>query len=162
MVHFHHEEPQGVFHSADFSANPVDEGWIEGRQYSKYVPVLVVEGKRLPAPDPRREREYVASASGDKPGGGMQRFKLGLHGAPFAIAGMVAYVQAEACEDWFSTVNSWIGELALATDPLWSNDDRLGGFVLDSAARVSRCESVHSRESGTSPTIRLTHLWVKM
>src|SRR5438105_172642 len=31
MVHFHHEESQGVVHSADFSANPVDGEWIEGR-----------------------------------------------------------------------------------------------------------------------------------
>ena len=40
-----------------------------------------MEGKRLPTPGSGREREYVASATGEKPGGGVQRFKLGLHGA---------------------------------------------------------------------------------
>ena len=96
MVHFHHEEPQGVRHSADFSANPIDAGWIEGRQYTKYEPILVMEGKRLPTPGSGREREYVASAAGEKPGGGVQRFKLGLHGAKLSRAGMVGYVQARA------------------------------------------------------------------
>jgi hypothetical protein len=162
MVHFHHEEPQGIRHSADFSANPVDGGWIEGRQYTKYEPVLVMEGKRLPTPGSGREREYVTSATGEKPGGGVQRFKLGLHGATLSIAGMVGYVQAKACVDWFAEVNHWVDELASSGDSLWSGDDRLDGLILDSGARVSRCESEHPRKSGASPTIRLTHLWVEM
>ncbi len=82
MVHFHHEEPQGSQHAADISANPLDTDWIEGRQYTIiYDPILVLEGKRLPTPGSGRKREYVASASGDKPSGGIQRFKLGLHGS---------------------------------------------------------------------------------
>jgi len=162
MVHFHHEEPQGVFHSADFSANPVDGGWIEGRQYTKYDPVLVMEGKRLPTPRSKREREYVASAITEKPGGGVQRFKLGLHGQALSIAGMVGYVQAKTCEEWFAAVNHWVDDLASSGAPLWSVDDRLDKFILDSRARVSRCESEHPREPGASPTIRLTHLWVEM
>jgi hypothetical protein len=64
MVHFHHEEPQGNQYSADISANPPDADWIEGRQYTKYEPFLVLEGKRLPTPGAGREREYVASAAG--------------------------------------------------------------------------------------------------
>lgn len=162
MVHFHHEEPQGVFHSADFSANPIDAGWIEGRQYTKYEPVLVIEGKRLSTPGSGREREYVTSASGEKPGGGIQRFKLGLHGAMLPIAGMVGYVQAKTCADWFAAVNRWIDDVASSCDPLWSVDDRLAGFSLDADDRVSRCESTHVRKLGESPTIRLAHLWVEM
>lgn len=157
MVHFHHEEPQGVQHSADFSA-----GLIEGNQYTKYDPILVMECKRLPTPGSGREREYVTSATGKKPRGGMQRFKLGLHGAKLSIAGMVGYVQAKECADWFAEVNHWIDELASSGDPLWSGDDRLDGFIFDSHARVSRCESEHPRTSGASPTVRLTHLWVEM
>ena len=162
MVHFHHEEPQGVRHSADFSANPIDGGWIEGRQYTKYEPILVMEGKRLPTPGSGREREYVTSATGEKPGGGVQRFKLGLHGAKLPIAGMVGYVQAKACADWFAAVNHWIDDLASSGDPLWSGDDRLDEFIFDSHAHVSRCESTHTRRFGASPAIRLTHLWVEM
>jgi len=162
MVHFHHEEPQSVLHSADSSANPVDSGWIEGRQYTKYDPLLIVEGKRLPTPGSGGEREYVSSLSGESPGGGIQRFKLGLHGRTLPMAAMLGYVQARPCADWFAEVNRWIDELASSGDLLWSSIDRLDKFSLDPGTRMSRCESEHSRTSGTSPTIRLAHLWVEM
>ncbi len=162
MVHFHHEEPQGSQHSADISANPLDAGWIEGRQYTKYDPVLVLEGKRLPTPGSGRAREYVASASGDKPMGGVQRFKLGLHGAAVSIAGMIAYIQEETCYYWFAKVNRWINELASSTESHWSSNDQLRSFVPDPGTRISRCESEHSRTSGVSSSVRLTHLWVEM
>lgn len=147
MVHFHHEEPQGTQHSADFSANPIDDGWIEGRTYTKYTPILVVEGKRLPPPRSDREREYVTSASLKKPGGGVQRFKLGLHEPTRSRAGMVGYVQAKGCPHWFTTINLWVDELAASGDPLWSEKDRLREFEFDARERVSRCESEHSRTS---------------
>jgi hypothetical protein len=162
MVHFHHEEPQGQSHSADFSANPSNAGWIEGRQYTKYDPILVMEGKRLPTPGSGREREYVASPRGEKPGGGIQRFKLGLHGAQLSVAGMVGYVQAHACADWFATINHWIDDLASSGDPLWSTDDRLDRFIVDAGSHVSRCESEHTRSSAASRTLRLVHLWLEM
>ena len=162
MVHFHHEEPQGVQHAADFSASPVDGGWIEGRQYTKYDPILVMEGKRLPTPGSGREREYVTSAAGKKPGGGMQRFKLGLHGKSLSTAGMVGYVESGDCRNWFDTINQWVNDLASSDHPHWKVDERLHDFVLDQGVRVSRCTSEHPRTSHVSPFIRLTHLWVEM
>lgn len=162
MVHFHHEEPQGSQHSADISANPLDAGWIEGRQYTKYDPVLVLEGKRLPTPGSGRKREYVTSAPSDTPGGGVQRFKLGLHGAALSIAGIVGYIQEGTCRDWFAEVNRWIDELASSAKSHWSSKDRLRNFVPDPGTRVSRCESEHSRRSGVSARVRLAHLWVEM
>jgi hypothetical protein len=111
MVHFHHEEPQGGQHSADISANALDAGWIEGRQYTRYEPFLVLEGKRLPTPGSGREREYVASATGAAPMGGIQRFKLSLHGATVSVAGMIGYVQQNTCAHWFAEVNRWIDKL---------------------------------------------------
>jgi len=161
MFLFHHEEPQGVQHSADMSANPVESNWIEGKQYTKYDAILVVEGKRLPTPGSGREREYVTSATGKAPGGGIQRFKRGLHGAAFAIAGMIAYIQERTCGDWFADVNNWIEELASSSDE-WSQKDRLSNFSLSPQARVSRCESEHTRMSETSAPIRLVHLWVEI
>jgi hypothetical protein len=161
MVHFHHEEPQGTQHSADISANPLDAGWIEGRQYSKYDPILVLESKRLPTPGSGREREYVASARGATPMGGVQRFKLSLHGASVSTAGMVGYVQQETCGHWFAELNGWIDELASSAAD-WSSNDRLHDFTFDPDTRVSRCESEHTRSSGVSPRVRLAHLWVEM
>jgi hypothetical protein len=162
MVHFHHEEPQGDQHSADISANPLDAGWIEGRQYTRYDPFLVLEGKRLPTPGSGREREYVASAAGATPMGGIQRFKLSLHGAAVSIAGMVGYVQQNTCAYWFAEVNRWIDELKSSADSHWSGNDRLRSFILDPDTRVSRCESKHSRTSGVSARLRLAHMWVEM
>lgn len=162
MVHFHHEEPQGARHSADFSANPSNAGSIEGRQYTKYTPILVVEGKRLPTPGSGREREYVTSPAHEPPGGGIQRFKLGLHGEELTVAGMVGYVRERTCQDWFDAVNNWIDDLALSGNPLWSVDDKLEKFVPLSNVRTSRCQSKHGRQSGSSTIIHLVHLWVEM
>jgi hypothetical protein len=162
MVHFHHEEPQGSQHSADFSANPLDPDWIEGRQYTKYDPILVLEGKRLPTPGSSRAREYVASEPGVTPMGGVQRFKLSLHGASVSIAGMIGYVQKETCTHWFAKINRWFDDLASSAELNWSSNDRLHSFILDPGARVSRCESQHSRSSGVTPSVRLAHLWVEM
>jgi len=162
MIHFHHEEPQGARHSADFSANPTDAGWIEGRQYTKYEPILMMEGKRLPTPGSGRQREYLTSSADEAPSGGVQRFKLGLHGARLSVAGMVGYVQESTCGNWFATVNDWVNDLASSGDPLWSGDDRLDGLILHLGDRMSRCQSEHRRRSGSSPMIRLIHLWVEM
>ena len=162
MVQFHHEEPQGARHSVDMSANVTDADWIEGRTYTKYEPILVLEGKRLPTPGSGREREYVASTSDEKPCGGVQRFKLRLHGAGLSIAGMVGYVQSNTCSHWFDVVNSWITELASSGASLWSNNDRLGRFILDEGTRVSRCQSQHTRASHEARPIQLVHLWIEM
>jgi hypothetical protein len=162
MVYFHHEEPQGDQHSADISANPVDADWIEGRQYTKYDPILLLEGKRLPTPGSGRAREYVSSGAGAKPMGGVQRFKLGLHGGEITLAAMIGYVQRETCSHWFAEINKWIDELATPADSAWLSEERLRGFRLESVSRVSRSESEHSRATAISPRIRLTHLWVEM
>jgi len=162
MVHFHHEEPQGIRHSADISASPLDAEWIEGRQYTKYDPILVVEGKRLPTPGSGREQEYVASPAGAAPMGGLQRFRLGLHGAAFSIAGIIGYIQQDTCTHWIDEVNRWIDELASVAELDWSSADRLSRFELNHRTRVSRCESDHLRKSGVSPRVRLAHLWVEM
>jgi hypothetical protein len=162
MVHFLHEEPQGTQHSADISANPLEADWIEGRQYTKYDPILVLEGKRLPTPGSGRNREYLASAAGAAPMGGVQRFKLGLHGGAITTAGMIGYVQEKTCLHWIAEVNRWIDELASSADTSWSSDDRLRGFSVDPVTRVSRSESDHSRASAISPRVRLAHLWVEM
>ena len=162
MVHFHNEEPQGSQHAADLSANPTDSNWIEGRQYTKYDPIVVFEGKRLPTPGRARQREYVASPHGQRPAGGIQRFKLGLHGAGLARAGMIAYVQARSCAEWFTDVNQWIDDLVATGDPLWTTADRLRDFRPNHSGRVSKSDSEHVRSSGTSPPIVLTHLWVEM
>ena len=117
---------------------------------------------RRPPRERLRKQEYVASAAGAKPMGGVQCFKLGLHGGAIAIAGMVGYVQNDTCLHWFAEVNRWIDELASAAESSWSSKDRLHSFSHDPGTRVARSESEHLRVSAVSPNVRLVHLWVEM
>lgn len=161
MVNFHHEEPQGRVHSSDVSATLV-ESRIIGRPYTKYEPIVVLECKRLPPPRSNRQREYVTSDAGQRPGGGIQRFKLGLHASDLALAGMIGYVQARTCGDWFAEINTWIRDLAASADPYWSPGDLLRSPRSGPARGVTVCESQHARNRGATPTIHLRHLWVEL
>jgi len=86
MACFHHEEYQTGQARVDLSALPSRSVFIDARFHSIYDPFLVLEGKRLPAPSADREKEYLI---GNRRNGGMQRFKLGLHGADLSIAVMI-------------------------------------------------------------------------
>jgi hypothetical protein len=77
--------------------------------------------------------------AGNPPRGGVQRFKLSLHGAAVSIAGIVGYIQEVDCPHWFAEVNRWIDDLASSDESNWSSSDRLHTFVYDPAPRVSRC-----------------------
>ncbi len=162
MVHFHHEEKQGPFRRVDLSANPVPQ--FTGAMYrSIYDPFLVFESKRLPAPkgQPQREKEYVTG--GKLRSGGIQRFKLGLHGADHEVAAMIGYLQAGTVVDWFAHINEWIGELSRVVPPeeeSWTSDEQLNGLVTDTFRRAASADSTHPRIAGSS--IRLRHLWIEL
>lgn len=159
MAYFHHEERQAGQRRVDLSALPPEPSVIEGRQYSIMEPFLVLEGKRLPAPTPNREREYVTGRN--RASGGIQRFKLGLHGAKLSRAGIVGYLQGHSVQHWFTSINVWITELVeLGGD--WADIDRLQDLQFDLVARVARCSSRHNRIDSDTDEIELTHLWVEM
>lgn len=160
MAYFHHEERQTGQRRVDLSALPPQSTLIEGRTYSVLEPFLVLEGKRLPAPRRNREREYVIGS--DTVSGGIQRFKLGLHGAKLLYAGMIGYVQRKSCREWFEPINRWIDELAASHDPLWSGADSLINIVVDAETGTLRCQSEHARIDSVSSRIHLTHLWIGM
>ncbi len=159
MAYFHHEERQTGQRRVDLSALPPDPAVIEGRSYTVLDPFLVLEGKRLPAPTRDREREYVAG--GEKMSGGIQRFKLRLHGALLNHAGMIGYVQRDSFDDWFTSINVWITELAESSSE-WSQTDCLADLTKDLVNRVASCVSVHDRVEAETGQIHLSHLWVEM
>lgn len=159
MAYFHHEERQTGQRRVDLSALPPNATVIEGRSYSELDPFLVLEGKRLPAPTRDRDREYVTG--GDKKSGGIQRFKLGLHGAKLCHAGIIGYVQRDSFDDWFTSINAWIAELAEAV-PEWLKQDCLTELQKDTVNRVASCFSVHVRVHSETSHIHLVHLWVDM
>lgn len=159
MAHFHHEERQGDRRRVDLSAQPIDETIIAGRAYQDDQPFLVFECKRLPADRKGREREYV---TGDNSNGGIQRFKLGLHGAALTRAAMIAYVQRSTCSEWVDKINEWIKELGESVDVSWNYSERLIVSEACLTKRSLRLVSNHSRVSGGTASIELTHLWVEM
>lgn len=165
LVHFSHEEPQGKKRSVDMAVAPRTKCIIGGSWHTLYDPFLVIEGKRLPAPPPRsRRREYVSG--GTKITGGIQRFKLSVHGNEVTAGAIVGYIQSDAPHAWLERINSWIGEFAEqpGSDGCnWSADDRLFEFREDVHNRVAVAMSKHRRKESThGDMIALRHLWVVM
>ena len=169
MARFKHESPQSGTRTADMGVHGNAEATLIGvRSYSLYKPFLVIEAKRLPAPGADREREYVTGtdrASGS-PTGGIQRFKLGLHGSDVEIAAMVGYIQDQSPEHWHRSINTWIDDLVGVTSPdgcVWKKADRLQSLQTHAGDRTAFSVSAHERrcECATSK-IEIHHLWVVM
>lgn len=165
MVHFKNEEPQYGLRKVDFSASPIAEITIGPSLYAIYDPVIVFEGKRLPAPSHNREKEYVTGGIKQKTGG-IQRFKLGLHGANHDIAAMIGYLQEDSACDWYDKINKWITELdsgIIADVCVWNISEMLEQFQEDSSKGIANCRSTHHRSgSKQSNEIAIHHLWITM
>lgn len=161
MVLFQHEQRQEGRRRVDLSAKPAKKIIIEGVTYTKYQPILVIEGKRLPAPSKDREREYVSGE--EKHSGGIQRFKLGLHGKDHAIAIILGYLQQGKLQEWHSRVNGWISDLARDQPDDWANHEVLAGFSHHRGGQKARTLSVHPRLNGCkTPEIQILHFWVQL
>jgi len=164
MIQFSHEEPQFGNRDIDISVSPEEEIIIEAQTYNKYEPVLVIECKRLPAASPDREREYVTGTKPNKISGGIQRFKLGLHGAKHDLAAMVGYIQNSTAQHWYLKINSWILELAktpIGDGCVWF-DETLKAFEGTASKGIHSCRSIHSRTGNMVNEIELYHLWIAM
>ncbi len=134
---------------------------IEGRRHTRFDTLLPIECKRLPTPTggDRDEREYVVTGRGTT--GGIQRFKLGLHGATHRVAAMIAYVQQLYFSHWLGQVNGWIRALSKEKDSPWSDSDLLLLLKEDSVRGLCKLQSRHHREREYGDC-DLRHLWIKM
>ena len=158
MVLFQHEQRQEGRRRVDISAKPTNPTIIQGCRYSCYDPFLVIEGKRLPAPDKSREREYVTGDN--KITGGIQRFKKGQHGKDHEKAIILAYLQRGASDEWYSTINSWIEGLSESHPEEWDKSELLEDF--QNSTQTSRMKSRHPRpQNCQSEKIQLLHFWVQ-
>lgn len=160
VVQFQTEVPDSVHHgrSIDLTAQPSGQPlYVAGRRYTKFQVLLPIECKRLPTPaEARRDpREYVTA--GEHAQGGIQRFKLGFHGAAHAVAVVIAYIQADDAETWVRRINEWIAELARVdsswVEELLTTDETTGA--------VYRARSRHHR-STPGVAIELQHLWIEI
>ena len=162
-VQFRTEVPDEVTRSRkiDLAAKPLGASLvIEGRRHSQFDTLLPIECKRLPTPQEknRDEREYVTTEHGTT--GGIQRFKLGLHGAAHRLGAMIGYVQDQTCSYWLGRVNSWIGNLAEA-DSSWTGADILQPLNDDLAGGMCVLRSQHRRD-GDLEDCELRHVWIRM
>lgn len=134
---------------------------IAGRRHTQFNILFPIECKRLPTPrEPDRDRrEYVVTGSGST--GGIQRFKLGYHGAAHGVAAMIGYVQEQTASYWLAEVNAWIGDLASTAPADWSSADCLTLFADDPAVGLAKLDSRHERRNGLDQIV-VRHLWVRM
>jgi len=124
--------------------------------------ITVFEGKRLTTSlGSQRQREYVIGHEEKGkhiPCGGVERFKLSIHGREVNLAGMIGYVQNETPEYWREQVNTWISELtSQQLDPAWLAQEQL--TPLKTKGRVTDCTSVVCRRDSE---LHLTHLWINL
>ncbi|MGZ8243644.1 hypothetical protein [Methylomagnum sp.] len=128
--------------------------------------ITVFEGKRLSSnglPN-KRHREYVCGHEENGKYvdcGGIERFKLSIHGRDFSYAGMIGYVQDGEFDVWLARVNQWICELSCkptrAICPEWSEEEQL--TLVGNEHEIMQSKSVVYR---TDDQIHLTHLWVNL
>lgn len=160
MIFFQHEQHQEGRRRVDLSAKPARSVIIQGVGYSRYQPIIVIEGKRLPAPAKSREREYVTG--GQDGSGGIQRFKIGGHGKEHKTVIMLGYIQKKFPKDWRNSINAWICELAKTNSHHWSTDEILSEFHNSDLNERAKLASVHPRVVGcASKTIRILHFWIQ-
>ena len=163
MVRFDHEEYQSGRRSTDLSASLSETAVIEAKTYTIYDTILVLEGKRIPAPSSDREKEYVTGTTSGKISGGIQRFKMGLHGAEHNLVAMIGYVQARTPRYWQKKINEWIVQLtsdSVVDGCLWTIDETLEPLTADIAKGILSYRSLHNRISGNK--IEIHHLWIAM
>lgn len=163
MVRFNHEESQAASRSVDVSTTLMTKGTIGARDYTIYDPFLVLECKRLPAPSNDRQREYLSGDNSHKRGG-IQRFKLCLHGAELDLVAMIAYVQERSTAEWQKEINGWISDLCASglDGCTWTADEMLELLHDDQGAGLGTCRSIHSREGPVTSDIEIRHLWILM
>jgi hypothetical protein len=165
MVSFSHEENEPNGRSVDLSASPFEAMVIGDRLHTIYDPFLVFECKRLPAPSRDREQEYITGGI-KKKSGGIQRFKLGLHGAKLDLVVMIGYVQKRSMPDWHHQINKWISELSsgkIEDHCKWEHSEKLHKLEEEVKSGIASCQSVHNRIGPVSSSeLTIHHLWVAM
>lgn len=117
---------------------------------SKYL--FFVEAKRLPSKT--FETEYVM---GEKKNGGIERFKLGIHGKGKKENGIIGYVQDNDCIYWHNKINAWINNFA-KTYSNWNKSEKLN-LVSSINKKFRYCNSVVLRKNST---MKLHHLLINL
>jgi hypothetical protein len=136
---------------------------INSKFYNSREPFFSIEAKRLGQTGKAREKEYLIGREEDgkyKPCGGVERFKMAIHGKNLQYSAMIGYVQAYDFNYWQKTIDGWIDDLIagkISSSSHWSEKDKLQ--PLNQTANTAKFRSENSRKKGN---IILFHLWVNL
>lgn len=114
--------------------------------------IFYIEGKRLPKYNTKDKEEYVRTQTDNKKiSGGIERFRLGLHGEPDRMDhyGMVAYVENSSIDHWLSIINNSLRDSK--DNILTPNGNFLNEFI-----------SSHNYESPWNGKFKITHFWIDL
>lgn len=163
LIYFHHEgmqdEETGTSPSVDLEAIATTETVFEARLFAREETLMAIEAKRLPSPSKQREREYLVGH--DKPSGGIERFKRGIHGKQSAAWAILGYVQKPDFKSWREKINGWIDDLSKTAKPpgFWDAAEKLE--VVAENVTTMRGRSRHKRQHDEkTDKIEVAHLWV--
>ncbi|CAA6829911.1 MAG: Unknown protein [uncultured Aureispira sp.] len=115
--------------------------------------VFYVEGKRLPMPNQSKKnilKEEYVKGTGNKRTGGIERYKLGLHGEPNRLKsnGIIAYIEKKIISEWQGIINQ-----SIRTQ--YPNDTDLIPVI----GRINEFSSSHEHEI-TKKAIIMHHFWI--
>ncbi|MCP4459659.1 MAG: hypothetical protein GY816_16780 [Cytophagales bacterium] len=100
----------------------------------------------------------------NKPNGGIERFKKGIHGKHLKYAAIIGYVQKEDFDYWFLQINDWIEELILSSPDYWQAEDKLIKQAGQASKQLAKFESNNIKIPAKThiEKIRLFHFWISL
>jgi hypothetical protein len=132
------------------------------------LPIVRFEAKRLDSNlrPISRMKEYVignyTNPLKPKTTGGMERFKNLKHAPVDNQAALIGYMQSDNVNDWFTKVNTWVGEeITQSSNPslVWKDEDKLTKTRVKNLF-LDEFTSYSQRTDGTH--IHLRHFWIRM
>ncbi|WP_066833870.1 hypothetical protein [Rufibacter ruber] len=165
--YFHHENVEdhstGKSPQTDIGTLSRDEHIAVGdRNYDEFDSFFSIEAKRLPTPGQNREKEYLIGS--ERPNGGIERFKKGIHGKNLKYAAIIGYVQKKDFDFWFLQINDWIEELVQSSNEEWKIEEKLrksAGYVNKQLAKFES-DNIRTPAQVESEKIRLYHFWITL
>lgn len=136
---------------------------VNSEFYNTQESFFAMEAKRLCQTGKAREKEYLIGREKDGKYnlcGGVERFKMAIHGKNLRYGAVIGYVQAYDFHYWQRTIDGWIDELIagkIFSCSYWSEKDKLQ--LLNQTASTAKYCSENSRQNGS---IILFHLWVNL
>lgn len=136
---------------------------INSEFYNTQEPIFAMEAKRLYQTEKAREKEYLIGRRENgkyKHCGGVEKFKMAIHGRNLHYGAMIGYIQEYDFHYWQRTINGWIDELIAGKIPSyahWLGKDKL--YLLNQTANTAKYCSENSRPKDS---IILFHLWVNL